>query len=68
MLHNVAAVTVVVDTAASADAIATALLVLGLERGLEFAEREGIAAYFLIRSGSGVKEHMTSMFSEFRHR
>jgi len=64
--HEIAAVTVVHDTAAFADAIATALLVMGLDRGLEFAERESIAAYFLLRTNTGVEEHMTSMFSVLR--
>ncbi len=61
--RDVAAVTVVSDRAAFADAVATALVVMGLDRGLVFAEREGIAAYFLVRTESGIVEHMTSMFS-----
>jgi thiamine biosynthesis lipoprotein len=61
--HNVAAVTVISETAAFADAIATALLVLGMEQGFEFAERENIAAYFLVRNESGIEEHMTGMFA-----
>jgi thiamine biosynthesis lipoprotein len=63
VLHSVAGVTVVSDTAAFADAIATALLVLGMEHGFEFAERENIAAYFLLRSESGIEEQMTGMFA-----
>jgi len=63
VVHNVAAVTVVSDTAAFADAIATALLVLGLEKGIELAEREEIAAYFLLRNDSAIEERMTKMFS-----
>jgi thiamine biosynthesis lipoprotein len=66
--HSVAAVTVVSDTAAFADAIATALLVLGSEHGFEFAERENIAAYFLSRNDSGIEEHMTRMFSRLMSR
>jgi thiamine biosynthesis lipoprotein len=63
VIHNLAAVTVVSDTAAFADAIATALLVLGMEHGFEFAERENIAAYFLLRNESGIEEHMTGLFA-----
>lgn len=64
--HDAAAVTVVRDTAAEADALATALLVLGPEEGLAFAEREGIAAYFLLRQGDGIDERMSSKFKELR--
>ena len=46
-------VTVLTDTAMLADAWATALLVLGRERGLEIAEREGIAALFIDRGADG---------------
>lgn len=47
--HTLAAVTVITDTAAEADALATALNVMGAERGLALAEAEGIAAYFIER-------------------
>lgn len=61
--HAAAAVTVVRDTAAEADALATALLVLGPEQGLAFAAREGIAAYFLLRTGAGIEERSTGEFA-----
>ena len=60
--HIGASVTVVADTAAFADAAATALLVLGPEAGMELAERESIAAYFLLRLGSEFEERMSSLF------
>lgn len=58
--HALASVTVVAETAAFADAIATALLVLGPVDGMEFAEREQIAAYFLLRSDSKIEEFTTT--------
>jgi len=61
--HNVAAVTVVGASAADADALATALLVLGPEDGLAFAAREEIAAYFLLRTDSGIEQRMTGSFA-----
>lgn len=61
--HDGASVTVVADTAAFADAAATALLVLGPEEGLKLAERESIAAYFLLRLGSEFEERMSSLFA-----
>ena len=42
--HEAASVTVIADTAAFADAAATALLVLGPDAGMNLAERESIAA------------------------
>lgn len=60
--HNAASVTVIADTAAFADAYATALLVLGPSGGPELAEREGIAAYFLLRDDTGIVERATTLF------
>ncbi|MBK1617121.1 hypothetical protein CKO42_01375 [Lamprobacter modestohalophilus] len=45
--HRLASVTVLADQAMEADAWATALLVLGPERGFELAERLGLAAFFI---------------------
>ena len=61
--HDGASVTVVADTAAFADAAATALLVMGPEAGLALAEQESIAAYFLLRLGSGFEERVSSLFA-----
>ncbi len=58
--HNAASVTVIADSAAQADALATALLVLGPDRGLALAEKEGIAAYFLLRDGDELRETHSS--------
>jgi thiamine biosynthesis lipoprotein len=60
--HTLASVTVLGDSAAYADAMATALLVLGPDAGPELAEREGIAAYFLKRNGSEFSEQMSTAF------
>ena len=42
-----------------ADALATALLVLGPEDGFALAERLNLAARFVVRHGSGLEEAMT---------
>lgn len=47
--HNLASVTVLAATAMRADALATALLVLGPQAGSELAEQHEIAAIFLTR-------------------
>ena len=48
--HNTASVTVLEASSARADALATAMMVLGPDAGLELAERESLAVLFLIRS------------------
>lgn len=54
--HTLASVTVVhPDSCAKADAWATAMMVMGPVQGLEFAEKNGISAYFIYRA-SGQKE------------
>jgi len=51
--------------AARADALATALSVLGLEEGLALARGEGLAAYFIQRVGQGFEISMTEPFRAF---
>jgi len=62
--HDLVSVTVLDESAALADALATALLVLGPEAGGELAERTDIAAYFVVRSGDGVMARWTSALGE----
>ncbi len=58
--HDLASVTVIADTAVEADAYATALLVEGPDAGMALAERERIAAYFLVRQADGVFDERRS--------
>jgi thiamine biosynthesis lipoprotein len=64
--HQLAAVTVVDQSAAWADAMATALLVLGPEAGPALAETLDVAGYFLVRESSGFEELATSRFEKLR--
>jgi thiamine biosynthesis lipoprotein len=62
--HSLCSVTVVADDCMQADALATALIVLGAERGRALAEASGIAAQFIERvPGSGFRDSMTSSFA-----
>jgi thiamine biosynthesis lipoprotein len=58
-----ASVTVVAAECADADALATALWVLGAEAGLEFAQHHAIAALFHVRQGQGVRQRMSAAFA-----
>jgi len=51
--HALASVSVLHSEAVRADALATALIVLGPEAGYGLAEREGLAAYFIVRREDG---------------
>jgi thiamine biosynthesis lipoprotein len=51
--NGLASVSVVAAECAYADAMATALMVQGLERGLALADQRDVAACFLVREGSG---------------
>lgn len=54
--HNLASVTVLARTSAQADALATAVNVLGPEEGLAFASREHLSVLMLVRTASGTFE------------
>ncbi len=63
--HNLASVTVVSPTAARADALATALLVLGPVAGMELAEHEEIAALLAVRADEGIEVVRSSAYQAF---
>jgi thiamine biosynthesis lipoprotein len=60
--HKLASVTVLHPSAMTADAMATALLVLGPKRGSELALRENLAALFILRDKDNFTEIMTPQF------
>ena len=51
--HGLASVSVIAASCMEADALATALMVLGTKEGLPLAEREGISALFISRGRDG---------------
>ena len=57
--HRLASVSVVHESVMWADGLATALNVLGPDAGFELAEREGVAALFLIRRAADFEERYT---------
>jgi thiamine biosynthesis lipoprotein len=54
--NDVASVTVLAPTCMAADALSTALTVMGVEAGLAYAEARGLAARFLLRRDGGLME------------
>lgn len=60
--HKLASVTVLHPSSMTADALATALLVLGSEQGFELAQRENLAVLFIVREGNSFIDIMTPHF------
>lgn len=64
ILHNTVSATVLTENAMLADAWATAMLVLGRERGLEIAELQGLAVVFIDREpGKGFSTTASSRYT-----
>ena len=63
--HPPIAVSVVADTAMEADAWATALVVLGPERGYALAQARGLAVLFVTASGPTFDVHVTDAFRAY---
>lgn len=62
--HKLAAVTVADQSTLRADGLSTLLMVLGPEAGMAFAERNGIAAFFITREGKGFVTQGTRAFEQ----
>ena len=62
--HQLASVTVIGDSATRADGWATALLVLGEKAGVQLANKQNIAAYFIIRSEDDFTVRRSKRFDE----
>ena len=62
VVHNLASVSVLAEDCLTADAVATAIEVLGPDRGLQFAEQHGIPALLVIRQADGFQSRITDSF------
>lgn len=63
--HNLLSVSVLANDCATADGFATAFMVMGLEKSLEFLENEpGLEAFFIYDGGSGL--YLSQMTKGFR--
>ena len=63
--HALASVTVVAADCKTADAWATAIDVLGPDRGLALAEREQLPVYLLVRAGDGFESRHSTAFGPY---
>lgn len=63
--HNLASVTVLAASCAEADAMATAMMVMGADAALKLAETKGIPAYFILRTGEVYTQKMSSFMGPF---
>jgi len=64
--HNVVSVSVLHESCAWADGWATALNVVGAERGLAIAEAEDLPVSFLLYRDEGLEEIASSAFAAYR--
>lgn len=63
--HRLASVTVIDPSCMHADALATTLLVLGPEAGFELAQRQDLAAFFIVIDHDGFVEKTTAKFNRY---
>jgi thiamine biosynthesis lipoprotein len=63
--HQLASVTIIAETAAFADALATGFMVLGADASLKIAEENKLAVYLLVKEGEAFKSYYSSAFAPF---
>jgi thiamine biosynthesis lipoprotein len=61
--HGLASVTVVADDCVRADALATALIVLGPQQGWALAQQQQLAAHFIVRDDGRLHDRSTAAFA-----
>ena len=62
VIHNMTSITVIHNSCMTADALATALMVLGPEKAYNLAVKENLAVFMILRTTGGLKEKMSPMF------
>ena len=63
--HKLASVTIIAQTTALADALATAFMVMGEEKSIRFAETNKVAAFLIVKTDDGFREVASASFKEF---
>ena len=60
--HELASVSVVAPSTMTADALSTALMVMGPADAMDFAEQQSVAVHMILKSGSALTEEYSSSF------
>lgn len=63
--HGLVSVTVIAETTAMADALATAMMVMGSESALTLAEQHKIPIYLLVKEANGFKPIFSTTFTQY---
>lgn len=63
--HNTASVTVIAESAAYADGLATAINVMGADRGLQLAKQQNLAVYIIIKTSDGFESQYSDAFKPY---
>ncbi|WP_241235056.1 FAD:protein FMN transferase [Amphritea opalescens] len=63
--HKLASVTVLAKDCATADGLATAMMVLGPDKAEAYAEQQGVEALMIVKSDEGFVEIMTPGFKDY---
>ncbi len=66
--HRLVSVTVVAPTCMEADGLATALMVMGTEKGLAFAAEQDLPVFMITKTDEGFREDFSSAFKPFLRR
>lgn len=63
--HELASVSVLADSTMAADALSTALMIMGPDDAMAFANEHDIAAHIILKSGKALEEHFSGAFESF---
>ncbi|WP_417346152.1 FAD:protein FMN transferase [Ferrimonas sp.] len=63
--HHVVSATVITDTCMTADGLATAMMVMGVDKGLALAQKSGLAVMLIERSEGQFKVHYSPAFEQY---